>query len=218
MNEMRMGMSVEQQGQNLKLPSWIQWTAATAAGYALGMMLSSYLVGNALRPLGPILWGILNVLIYGAVIGISLGIFQFVIMPRGLFPFRGWILATLAGSAIGFAVAAIVCEALGNAMDSSKINVLGEGAVSATAGVIIGLANGLGQWYELRQRLPRARGWIMASVLGTMLGTVMSSVLLGLFELPLLRDSPNLSVGAILGIFAGIFQGLFLQSYRRQDK
>ena len=213
-----MGTSVEQQGQNLKLPSWIQWTAATAAGYALGMMLSSYLVGNALRPLGPILWGILNVLIYGAVIGISLGIFQFVIMPRRLFPFRAWILATLTGSAIGFAVAAIVCEALGNAMDSTKINVLGEGVVSATAGVIIGLANGLGQSYVLRRHLPRVLGWVMASILGTMLGTVMSSVLLGLFELPLLRDSPNLSVGAILGIFAGIFQGLFLQSYRRQDK
>jgi len=90
--------------------------------------------------------------------------------------------------------------------------------IAATAGVLIGLANGLGQWYVLRQRLPRLRGWIMASVLGTTLGTVMSAVLLGLFELPLLRDSPNLSVGAILGIFTGIFQGLFLQSYRRQDK
>ncbi|HXD11294.1 MAG TPA: hypothetical protein VN653_14605, partial [Anaerolineales bacterium] len=67
-------------------------------------------------------------------------------------------------------------------------------------------------------RLPRMRGWILVSVLGTMLGTVMSAVLLGLFELPLLRDSPNLSVGAILGIFAGIFQGLFLQSHRRQDQ
>ena len=212
-----MGMRLEQQRENIKLPSWIQWILATAAGYALGMMLSSYLVDRALRPLGPILWGILNVLIYGAVIGVSLGIFQFVVMPRELLPFRGWILATLAGLAIGFAVAAIVCEALGNAMDSTKINVIGEGVVSATAGVIIGLANGLGQWYVLRQRLPRV-GWIMTSVLGTMLGTVMSSVLLGLFELPLLRDSPNLSVGAILGIFTGIFQGLFLQSHRRQDK
>ena len=214
MTEKKMDTSVEQQGQNIKLPSWIQWTAATASGYALGMVLSSYLVGNALRPLGPILWGILNVLIYGAVIGISLGIFQFVVMPRELFPFRGWILATLAGSAIGFAVGAIVCEALGNAMDSTRINVLGEGIVSATAGVLIGLANGLGQWYVFRRRLPRMRGWILVSVLGTMLGTVMSAVLLGLIELPLLRDSPNLSVGAILGMFAGIFQGLFLQSHR----
>lgn len=218
MKEMQMGTRVEQQRKNIKLPSWIQWIAATATGYALGMMLSSYLIGNALRPLGPILWGILNVLIYGAVIGISLGIFQFAVMPRELLPFRVWILATLAGSAVGFAAASVVCEALGNAMDSSKINVLGQGAVSATAGVLIGLANGLGQWYVLRQRLPRLRGWIMASVLGTTLGTVMSAVLLGLFELPLLRDSPNLSVGAILGIFTGIFQGLFLQSYRRQDK
>jgi len=218
MKEMQMGTRLEQQMENIKLPSWIQWVLATGAGYALGMTLSSYLIGNALRPLGPILWGILNVLIYGAVIGISLGIFQFAVMPRELLPFRVWILATLAGSAAGFAVASIVCEALGNSMDPTKNIVLGQGAVSATAGVIIGLANGLGQWYVLRQRLPRARGWIMASVLGTTLGTVMSAVLLGLFELPLLRDSPNLSVGAILGIFTGIFQGLFLQSYRRQDK
>lgn len=217
MKEKQMDASAEQQGQNIKLPLWIQWTVATASGYALGMALSSYLVGNALRPLGPILWGILNVLIYGAVIGISLGIFQFVVIPRKWFPFRGWILATLAGSAIGFAVAAVVCEALGNAMDSTRINVLGEGFVSATAGVLIGLANGLGQWYVLRQRLPRVQGWITVSVLGTMLGTVMSAVLLGLLELPLLRDLPNLSVGASLGIFAGIFQGLFLQSHRKQE-
>jgi hypothetical protein len=216
MKEMQMGTRVEPQRENIKLPSWIQWIAATAAGYALGMMLSSYLVGSTLRPLGPILWGILNVLIYGAVIGISLGIIQSVVMPRELLPIRAWILATLAGSATGFAVAAVVCEALGNSMDPTKNNVLGQGAVSATAGILIGLANGLGQWYVLRQRLPRARGWIMVSVIGATLGTVMSAVLLGLFELPLLRAAPNLSVGAILGLFTGILQGLFLWSHRRQ--
>lgn len=216
MKEIPTGTRLEQQRENIKLPSWIQWVLATGAGYALGMMLSSYLVASALRPLGPILWGILNVLIYGAIIGISLGVFQFVVMPRELLPFRGWVLATLAGSAIGFAVAAVVCEVLGNSMDPTRNIVLGQGVVSATAGVIIGLANGLGQWYVLQQRLPHVRGWILASVLGATLGTVMSAVLLGLFDLPLLRTTPNLSVGALLGIFTGIFQGLFFWSHRMQ--
>ena len=208
---------VETQRGTTKLPSWIKWIGATTTGYAVGMTLSTYWVSSAMRPLGPILAGIFNVLIYGAVIGISLGLFQFVVTPRGLLPFRSWILATLAGAAIGFAAASVVCEALGNSMDLTKNNVLGQGAVTATAGVIIGLAIGLGQWLELRRRLPRIKGWIMASSLGTMLGTVMAAVLLGLLELPLLKDMPSLSVGAIMGIFAGIFQGLVFWVYRRQS-
>ncbi len=211
-----MGTRTKKQGENIETPTWIAWIGATTVGYGLGMTLSSYLVASTLLPLGPVAWGILNVLLYGAVVGIALGAIQFAVMPRTLVPLHWWIVATLAGAAIGFAVAAVACELLANSMDPTKNYVLGVVVIAVVAGVIIGLANGLGQWLVLRRRLPQMRRWTMMSIFGTALGTVMATGLLGLFELPLLYASPSLSVGAIMGLCAGIFQGLIFWLLRRQ--
>ncbi len=60
MKEMQLGIRSEAEKQNVKLPSWIQWIGATTIGYTLGMTLSTYLVSSIVRPLGPVLWGILR--------------------------------------------------------------------------------------------------------------------------------------------------------------
>ena len=213
MKAVQRGARAGVQSEKVKPPSGLQWVAATTAGYATGMTLSTYLASSAVRPfLGPLLDGIPNVLLYGAVVGLGLGIAQCVVMVRGPVPIRRWLPATLAGAACGFAVAAIAGEALGNALDSTTNNVLGQGAIAAMAGAITGLSIGLGQWLTFPKRLPRAREWLIASTIGTALGAVTAGVLLGLFELPMFSAAPSTSVGAILGISTGICQGLVLRS------
>lgn len=212
MKEMQSGTRFKKPREDTKYPSWIQWVGATIAGYGLGMTLSSYLLSNTLRPLGPVLWGVLSVLIYGAVIGTVLGIFQFMVLRRGSVPFHRLVLATLAGAAIGFALASVVCEMLANSMDPTENVVLGRGIISAAAGLIIGWATGFGQWLVVQGHLPRMREWIGTTILGTILGIVIAAALLGLLELPLLSDFPGAAVGAIMGLMVGISQGLVLRS------
>lgn len=207
MRELRVSTQVELQAGFTKLPSWLQWIGATTAGDALGMTLSTYLVSSFMRPLGPVLGGIFNVLIYGGLIGVVLGSVQYMVLPRKQIPSMRWILATLAGGDIGFTLAAIAGKVLSDRLDPTRNMVLGQGAVVAIAGVIIGLAIGFGQGLVLQRRLPCVRGWMLASVLGTTVGTVVAAVLFGIFELPLLNAAPGTSVGAIVGIFTGIFQG-----------
>jgi hypothetical protein len=212
MNELQSGAPFKKPRRDTRYPSWMLWVAATSIGYGLGMTLSSYLLSSTLRPLGPVLWGVLNVLIYGAVIGTVLGIFQFMVLPRGSVPFHRLVLATLAGAAIGFSLASVVCEMLANSMDPTENIVLGRGIISAVAGLIIGSATGFGQWLVLQHHLPRMREWIGTTVLGTFLGIVIAAALVGLLELPLLLAFPSSAVGAIMGIVIGISQGLVLRS------
>lgn len=218
MKTMPLEAGFDADGEKIKLPSLFRWTGTTAIGYALGMTLSTYLVSEAVRPLGPLFWGILNVLIYGAVIGATTGACQLAAMPRGLVSIPGWLLASLAGTAVGFAVASVASEAISNSWDPAKNIVLSFGIAAVAAGGIIGFASGLGQWQALRVRLPGLQGWIRGSILGAILGTLMATTLLGLFDWPLLNAAPSTSVGAILGVVAGIFQGLVFRSQRRQFK
>lgn len=208
----------EVEKEKIKLPSWMAWAGATTAGYALGMTLSTGPLGSLVRPLSPFLGGILNVLIFGAVNGAAIGACQVAVLPRGLVPIHRWILATLAGSAVGFGVAAVVSEALSNSMDPARNVVLGFAGVAVIAGGTIGLAFGLGQGLALGGRWAGRRGWIWASAAGTLLGTLASTALLGLLEWPVFAAAPGTAVGVILGIFAGIFQGLVFRAQRRQTK
>ncbi len=216
MNATQPGGSITALREPIKLPSTVLWIVETTAGYGLGMTASTYFIGSFMRPLGPVLWGLFNVFTYGAIAGILLGVLQFIVMPRRLVPFLGWLLATLAGAGAGFAVASVAAEALANAMDITWNALLVQGLISLTAGLLIGIFNGLGQWLVLRQSLPHVRSWIPATGLGMVLGTVAATALLGLFELPLLSDAPTQSVGVILGVAVGIAQALVLWRNRRQ--
>ncbi len=202
----------------LRLPSLPLWSGATAAGYGLGMALSSWGVSSTLRPLGPVLGGMLNLLVYGAVIGMVLGACQFGTMRHGLAPFGRWMAVSLVGTALGFAAAALITETVNNAMDPTRNIVMGYALIAIIAAAIIGLVNSYAQWLVLRSYLPRPVLWILASMFGASLGTILSAVIMGLLNLPIFVTQPSLSTGAILGFFTGVFQGLVLWSERRRSE
>jgi hypothetical protein len=192
----------------VRVPTGLAWIGATIVGYALGMTLSTLLVGATARPLSPVLGGIVVVLAYGAIIGIVSGAAQFLALPRGVASWGAWIVATLLGAAVGFALAAVVGEALGNVIDPALNVVIGEGIIEMTSGAIVGLAIGSAQWLVLRALLPRRRLWLVTSAVGGALGYGIAAATLELFDVPALKANLVPSFGAILGLFVGLAQGL----------
>jgi hypothetical protein len=186
----------------------IAWIGTTTVGYALGMTLSTLLVGATARPLSPVLGGIIFVLAYGAVIGIVLGVAQLPAIPGGPAPVRLWIVATTLGAAVGFALAAVIGEALGNFIDPTLNVVIGEGIIETTSGAVVGLAIGAAHWLVLRRLLPRRRFWLAMSAVGGALGYGIAAAVLELFDVPVLKANLVPSFGAILGLFVGLAQGL----------
>ena len=197
------------------MPTWIGWIAATTVGYAMGTTLSTFVVGATGRPLSPVLGGIVFVLLYGAVIGIVIGLAQFLAIPRGVAPRGVWIPATALGGAAGFAVAAVVGEILANMIDPGVNVVIGEGTIETTSGAMVGLGIGFAQWLVLRRLLPEGRWWMVMSVVGGALGYGAAAAVLELFDVPILKANLVPSFGAILGIFVGVSQGLVFWSRRR---
>ena len=197
-------------------PPWIRWIGATTVGYALGVTLSAVLVGAIARPFSAMAGGIIVVFLFGAVIGVVISASQLVAIPRGGVPWRGWILATVLGGAVGFAVAAMVGEVLGNTIDPTLSVVIGGGAIQIASGATVGLGIGFAQWFVLRRLLPVGRWWIVASVVGSGLGYGAAVAVLELFDVPILKANLIPSFGAILGMFVGVAQGLVLWSRRRQ--
>lgn len=214
MNATRRAARDQAQSLGIELPSRLAWIGATTVGYALGVTFGGALAGGAARPLGSVLWGLLNVLLNGAVIGMSLGVAQFAVMPQPRVPLQAWVPATVTGAAIGFAVASVVAEALANRIDPYTNLVLAGTIIEQAAGAVIGLGLGLAQWWVLRRRLERGGVWIAASIVGIMLGTGIAALLI--FELPALEDLASPVVGASLGLMTGIFQALVLRAAHKQ--
>ena len=105
MNATRRAAHDHAQWPSIELPSLLGWIGATTLGYALGITFGGALAAGAARPLGSVLSGLLNVLLNGAVIGMVLSLAQFALMPHPRVPLQAWMLSTLAGAAIGFALA-----------------------------------------------------------------------------------------------------------------
>ena len=198
--------------QTMRTVFSLRWVAAAVVGYALGMTVSTVLVGATARPLTPVLGGSVFVVLFGALIGIGAAIPLFIALPRGAVRFPAWIAANALGAAAGFTLASFVGEILANVISPTTIVVIGGGAIQIGSGAMVGLGIGVAQWRVLRPLLPTARRWIVASMIGAGLGYGAATGVLELLDLPVLKASLVPSFGAILGIVIGIAQGLVLRS------
>jgi hypothetical protein len=85
-------------------------------------------------------------------------------------------------------------------------------ALSVVLNALPGLTIGLGQWFELRNLLPEAWKWILATVAGWLVGFGLSSILYLLIpDLPFLLLFVIRFIG--IGLFAGLIQWWYLKGH-----
>jgi len=140
---------------------WFQWVMATTLGWILGRFLLPNLAF--------------------VIIGIALGVLQWLVLQHRIRNAVRWILATALGWTIG---ATILRFALPEGMDF-------------LAGVLVGVTTGIAQWFVLRNELHWAGWWIVISIVGWITGiALLPGVML---------------TGVMAGIITGIAMELLLR-------
>lgn len=94
----------------------------------------------------------------GAVIGISIGIFQWIALRQRINRAGWWILASVIGYGIG--------KLAGDAVTQSVSGAVGIGLSGATIGASVGIA----QWVVLRRHVAQAGWWVPASAVAWAVG------------------------------------------------
>jgi hypothetical protein len=192
--------------------SSVAWIAATVIGYALGMGASVVLLAAIARPLSLVLGGMLYVALFGAIIGLGIGLAQFLALPRRAVTLGAWIAASLIGAAAGFALASLVGEILGNLIPYTAGLIIGGGTIQGITGAMVGLGIGSAQRLVGPTLGPR---WLLATVVGVALGYAAAAGALEFLEVPVLKVNLPASFGALVGIFAGTAQVVVMRSRTR---
>ncbi|MSQ40669.1 MAG: hypothetical protein EXR55_03215 [Dehalococcoidia bacterium] len=166
-------MSTERQPLGWRL--WLQWVAATSVGLVLGFLVATILVVQLLsRVVGESLGddqltgGPITGAAFAAVLGLVLGLSQWMVLRQHLPRSGWWAPATTAGVALGFLFAVTVSRlwpgpsGVGRETTASEalIFVGGWASVGGAIGIPLGMAQGL----VLLQYLSRAGWWVLTSV------------------------------------------------------
>lgn len=115
-----------------------------------------------------------------------------------------WIVGTVVGSAVGFAMFQAVLGAVGLISDQLMIE--------AMIGIAIGSPIAIGQWLVLKAQIRRASLWMLASVAGWTLGVPVGLHALFLHVSPTSISSIGfLGLGAVIGSFVGAAQWFILE-------
>ena len=101
------------------------------------------------------LTGLVAVVLAGAILGAAAGASQWIMLRRHFSDAYRWVVASVAGMAVGYAAAATVVN-----------------QVPLLAGAVIGVAAGASQWIILRRHFSGAYRWVLASVAGMTVGFV----------------------------------------------
>jgi uncharacterized integral membrane protein len=118
-------------------------------------------------------------LVSGGVVGLAVGIAQWLVLRRHVVRTRGWILVSTMGMSLGFVVSALLGFPVLRDMDFSmgfELPSWETGAAFSFAlggpvvGGLIGVGVGIGQRLILRRKVLRARWWMLASTIGLSLG------------------------------------------------
>jgi len=129
----------------------LRWVVATTAGWVVGFAVCEAVVK-------PIVDFLIHFPSDGAVIGIAIGIGQWLVLNRRINRTRWWIVASIIGFGVGKDVAGLAVPAMSGHLGS------------ALGGLAIGTALGLGQWLVLRRHVPEARWWVLANAIGWSIG------------------------------------------------
>jgi len=190
----------------------LRWTTLSVVGYALAATISVALLGVIARPLGPIAGGMVFILAFGCVFGVTIAIPAILGAPPGVVRRREWILLSAIGASIGFALAAFAGERLGDVVSPTGNIIIGGATIQILSGATLGLTIGVAQSRALDRSLGIGRRWILATIVGTGLGYGAATGVLELLDVEILRANLIPSFGAIVGLSVGVAQGFVLRS------
>lgn len=140
---------------------WLRWVVATAIALVLAFAMFVLIFSVVGEP-GDLLF---PVLMTG--VGLVVGVFQQRVLRRVLGDARGWAVATGVGLGVGIALALAMGEGTG----------LGGKILEGTVhGAAIGAILGTLQFFVLRARVPGARRWVPASIVGWAAGAAAGDV------------------------------------------
>jgi hypothetical protein len=127
---------------------------ASSIGVALGLA-GGFAVGFAI---GGAVSGIVSQSLFGVVVGASVGTMQWLVLRRHICRAGWWVLASVLGMGLGFALVRAVTPAL------SRVG--GGLAYGVVNGAAVGTLVGTMQWLVLRRPVSRAGWWVLVSALG----------------------------------------------------
>lgn len=199
------------------------WIIANTIGTTTGALLFFIVFvvmqvnANAARNVAA---AVLGIAVSGATYGAAVGVCQWTVLRRQIFSSKGWVLATIAGMAIGTALPASVAVAIGMSSDRWDLYVL---TGLGTAWITCSIAQGL----VLQQYGTHAIKWILASIvagavwgIGTVVGLSLFSIFLeaepdivGRFASAMLLVLASLILGG--GITGSVLLGLLKNARNR---
>lgn len=198
---------------------WLGWVTVTIAGYLAGKWLTEAIASSitgetvARRVLsiegrveaaGAVSYVV--ALLGGACAGATLGFMQGVF----LIPFLKmagaveWLLATTIGRTVQWIViSAIGLEMAGLTVDKSLAGVLLLFASLGVTGILSGVALGYPQSLVFKRRSGRARGWMVASMIGPVTTSLLIAATLGIEARNTIRDGTTLLTAILTALATG---------------
>ncbi len=172
---------------------WLRWLLATIIGTVFGMVIVFFGLASLLSRSSQIVYGVL----IGGVIGAFVGTSQWLILRKYLDRVGLWVPLTLISWVVFWELElmGVLSRVLGQ---NSGIALIQDMLHLAVLGCLTG---GL-QWLLLRQKVQAAGWWVLASILGTVLGALVADGI----NITLGSDSPLdfLSGSIIGGIITGV--------------
>jgi hypothetical protein len=171
---------------------WLGWVLATTVGWVVGFALCEGFKDfvESFRS-------------DGAVIGVSIGIAQWLVLTRRINHAGWWVLA----STIGFAVGKALADGIGQA-DAGAAGL-------AVGGAAIGASIGIAQWLVLRRHVEQAAWWVLATVAAWAVGWSIASAIDEAAGGP---TGMSYLIGASGSAAAGIITGFALAWLLRQRR
>lgn len=179
------------------------WIAANAAGYALAF--TAWVTFS--QPIWPALSGVLGgnitIALCGAMLGVVAGLAQVLVLRRRTGHAGQWVVATMAGFAVGFVVASWVALAVTGAFAPGVNKYVSNSVVYISFGLLAGASVGVARWLVLRRSSAAATRWILVCAIAGVVGFGEATALV-----QLVYPVPTPVIGAAYGAIAGALTAL----------
>ncbi len=184
---------------------WLRWVLASVLGSAVGLAIG----GSASAAIGEGFAGMGTV---GVIFGALLGTTQWLVMRKYVALTGWWALAT----AFGYFLAGIVTEQwVFRQVPYSEVAV----PFIVSFGAVGGIVGGTMQWLVLRKHVARAGWWVLASIVGLVVGMgIAVPVAMALGQTGGIEFMMVLGLGILFGVGVGVIPGAALVWLLRQSQ